>query len=282
VDKLIIATSRKLIVWDGDATTFAETTAPWQYFYGITWEPGRLYAVFGGNVLTFTPTLIPGKDVPLGFGLSSPRQIFSVKGELYVCEETGHLWKWNRSTERTTLIKHFKKETCLNSIWNDGEFFYIVGSCGTNIPKMVAIYDGNWREQDRYLIDRDVFRDGMYSNIYNVYMERGIIYTLARGTLIQIDTRTGKTQSLFFSDKMCLRGLARTGHYFYVGVSDMALPENHTKGNSSIIVLDDDLDYVNTIELRGTGQLYDIRAIDSLDLAHNRIRCPIKGERWKR
>ncbi|NIP85355.1 MAG: hypothetical protein GTO03_07255 [Planctomycetales bacterium] len=74
-----------------------------------------------------------------------------------------------------------------------------------------------------------------------------------------------------------LRGLARTDR-FYVGVSRCGeRAERHGPENdSAVLVLDDDLVEVGRIELQGTGQLCEVRALDG-DRAHNRLPCPFRG-----
>jgi len=67
---------------------------------------------------------------------------------------------------------------------------------------------------------------------------------------------------------------ARTENGFYVGLSRLAARHERGEGDSIVVCLDNDFDIVDTIVLKDAGGITEIRAIDGLDLAHNRIRCP--------
>ena len=73
---------------------------------------------------------------------------------------------------------------------------------------------------------------------------------------------------------MYFRGLARTKDRFYIGVSHFSPREKRVEGGSAILVMDSDLNQLGFVQLEGTGQLCEIRALEG-DKAHNGTNCPV-------
>jgi len=292
MDKLLISTSKRLVLWDKVAHTLMEMDDPNHLFYGITWSPEEIYVVAGPDVLTFDKDFNPTGKLPF-HDLWGAHQCYWWDGKVYVFQSpTNEIFVWDGKEVTTLPYPYFKKgieDPHLNSMWCDDNFFYVAEHWQQELPKIIRVFDLDWNPVTTVEIEEEAFGEGGHSGIHNVYWEGGYIITLGPGVIIcarsqdltvgiGVDVRgyEGLPNLTFTS---YLRGLARTNSNFYVGVSQLAgRDQRHLGGDAMVLKLDDSLGLEDVILLKDTGQLCDIRCIDPLDHAHNRVPCPYKGK----
>lgn len=254
-------------------------------YYGLTWSKHHIYASFNPQHRNVTEIEVFDTNF-LRIGklstsdLLGVHQIFYWDNELHVTNtSTDHihvysnndicLFNWTGKNEDT---RH------LNSIWINNEYIYVIEGVQASLGGRPAIQVLT----HQYKPVRRIYLMAALQ-IHNVYIENDILYTLGKYGLVRkhmkekdysvCDLRPDKTNGF-------LRGLARTKEFFYIGESEIKSRELRPYGDSRVLVLNNDCKIVDTIELKDTGQIMDVRVINDIDLAHNGIvlDCYVEGQ----
>ena len=290
--RLLISTYKRVILWDGQAhTVWDERGGPgYHNFFGITWDEEKIYVAEGGHSgdslyhvfdadLQHIGLLPFGQKDGMGLRISDPHQIYWWDGKLYVAsawQDSIFIWDDPDCTE-----VHWKKkgETSqhLNSIWCDGEAFYVVEHRKREMPKRVQVLNMDFEPLHKIVIPNSAFVKTTPHGIHNVYIEDGWLYTCSPKAFVAFKMETGATRTVTSPTIQAahyVRGLARVPGKWFAGLSEARVRNERGQGDSAVLVLDDNLEMIDLYPLQDTGGLNDIRAIDGPDLAHNKVRCP--------
>ena len=223
--------------------------------------------------------------MPLGVDVEDPHQIFWWDGVLYIADtRKDRVLLWDgRSVRAVRWQRPNNLPLHVNSIWCDGERLYALEHRGPRMPKWVRVLDLDFEVVEHIELARGTFPQAnrILHGVHNVYVEDGILYVCSPTALVRYDIASKYSETVIPQDNTrYVRGLARVSGKFFIGLSEVRERSERAKGDSSVLVTDDDFNVLDILSLEGTGALHEIRAIDSLDLAHNRIRCPLlDGER---
>lgn len=292
-ERLLVSTYNKVILWDGKARTIWDEHASPKFhdFFGITWNDEEIYVAEGGhNVesslyhvfdgeLKHTGVLPIGQE---GKGIVDPHQIYWWGGKIYITStKVDVVCIWDGAKLKRISWKKASEPTLhLNSIWCDGERFYVVEHRKRKMPKRVKILDSQMGPVGRIVLRAEGFIKHKPHGIHNVYIEDGILYTCSPRALVRHDLSSGRSEpvvpSPLMSEAHYVRGLARIPGKWFIGLSEVRARGERGKGDSAILVLNDDLEQIDLYPLQDTGGLTDIRAIDGPDLAHNGKECPYR------
>lgn len=268
----LIATAKKLVYWkEGEYKTIARGN-----YYGLTWNDDCLYASFNHADKQISIIKVFDKSFNLLYDLpdkrlSSVHQIFFWLGKLFIT---------NTSIDRIGIfdIEQFKysghiahmgngeaDNFHINSLWCDGKAFYACESGWKQPLPAVQVMD-----IDGNLINR--FELPGVSHMHNVYVENNILFSCEKYGLVvkELNSQKSCVIDLRIDRKAFFRGLAKTKDYFFIGESQELPREKREFGDSRILILDNDLRLIDTIELVDTGQIQDIRVTKG-DLAHNGV-----------
>lgn len=291
-ERLLISTYNKIILWDGKAhTVWDERGKPeFHNFFGITWNDKEIYVAEGGHggdslYHIFDEKLRHVGLLPFGLAgsdecISDPHQIYWWDGELYISSaktDTIYIWDGRPELEQVRWKEAREPTQHLNSIWCDGERFYVCEHRKREMPKRVMVLDEAFNPMYRVIIPNDVFVKTKPHGIHNVYVEDGWLYTCSPKAFVAFEMETGVARTItsdLIRKAHYVRGLARAEGNWFVGLSEAKVRSERGKGDSAVLVLDDGLEMIDLLPLQDTGGLNDIRAIDGLDLAHNGVRCP--------
>jgi hypothetical protein len=285
--RLLISTYRKFLLWDGKIHTIYEGYSHEKYhnFFGITWNEDEIYMVEGGHAghslyHRFDGNLKRKGRLPIGKSIGDPHQIYWWDGKLYIAsawQDTVFIWD-GEAIRNIYWKKAGEGNQHINSIWCDGEFFYVVEHRKRAMPKRVQVFDMDFKPLHKIVIPNDSFKKRTPHGIHNVYIENGILYTCSPKAFVWHNMASGESKPLQPSPWVraahYVRGLARVSGKWFVGLSEIKPRHERGEGDSAILVLNDDLEKIDLFHLQDTGGLNDIRAIDGPDLAHNRIECP--------
>lgn len=294
--KLLVATKNNLLLLDDGCDCRQDTSiVNWKIvqerpgeWYGITWSGSTLYAAPRVSSCVYALD----NDFGIREFISVPElhdvhQIYYWQGTLYITNTAYNQIIGidpERKQVRIQCSNLFTKSghklvnghEHINSIWCDNRYFYICEHRYGKPPVRIRLYNRTFTQMvDTIQIEN--MRQPHNGGIHNVYVEDDILYTLSVEKLLRIDTSTKEIDMIDVrSDRKVgyLRGFARIPGYFILGESQMCTREKRTTGNSRVIILDDNLRFVEAIELKDTGQLHDIRAIEPNDLAHNQVCYP--------
>jgi hypothetical protein len=283
-ERLLVATRNKLIVWDGRPKTILEKQKYYVYhhFYGITWNEGNIYVSHrlnkeNGVIQVFDREFNWVKKLEFD-NLHSPHQILWRDGKLYITDAyNSQVIIWGG--RKTRYIK-VGSDDHPNSVWCDGKMFYVLEHRGARMPKGVQIFDLNFNKLGRADLPGEALVKGgeTIHGAHNVYIENGLLYIFGAGALVRYNISRGGHDRIVCHKMMAdyyPRGLARTSDRFYIGLSEVKSRGERDKGDSFILVNDNNFKNLDVLRLRDTGALHEIRAIDNVDLAHNSLRCPL-------
>lgn len=272
MNELLIATFNKLIYWkEGKCEIIVEGN-----YYGVTWSNDYLYVSLNPPHEQISIIKVLDKSFNLLYDLPDKRlldvhQVFFWSGKLFIT---------NTSIDRIEIFdtEQFKysghiaqmgngkaDNFHLNSFWCDGKLFYVCES-GSNQP-LPAI---QMIEPNGNLIGR--FELPGVSHLHNVYIENDILFSCEKYGLVikELNSRKTCVVDLRIDRKAFFRGFAKTKDHFFIGESQELPREKREFGDSRILILDNDMRIIDTIELVDTGQIQDIRIVSG-DLAHNGI-----------
>jgi len=286
--RLLISTYKRLVLWDGKAHTVHEGHSHEDYhnFFGVTWNEDEIYLAEGGHVghscyHVFDGDLNKRKGgLPIGKGIGDPHQIYWWDGKLYIAsarQDAIVIWNGTEEPEQMRWRQPGEPTQHLNSIWCNGEAFYVAEHRKRIMPKRVQMLNMDFEPIHKVVIPDEAFVKTRPHGIHNVYTEDGWLYTCSPKAFVSFEMDTGITRTITsrtIREAHYVRGLARVPGKWFVGLSEAKVRGERGAGDSAVLVLDDDLEAIDLLPLQDTGGLNDIRAIDGLDLAHNRVRCP--------
>lgn len=285
--RLLVSTYRGLILWDGKAHTIHEGHSHGEYhnFFGITWNEDEIYVAEGGHVghscyHVFDGDLKHKGKLPIGKGIGDPHQIYWWDGKLYIIsakQDAIFIWDGTGEPERIRWRQSREPTQHLNSIWCDGNFFYVVEHRKRVMPKRIQVLDMDFEPIRKIMIPNRAFVKAKPHGIHNVYIEDGWLYTCSPKAFVALEVDTGITRTVIsklIHQAHYVRGLARVCGKWFIGLSEARVRSERGEGDSAVLVLNDGLETIDLLPLQDTGGLNDIRAIDGLDLAHNQVRCP--------
>jgi hypothetical protein len=290
--RLLITTYNRLILWDGQAHTIWDKRGDPGYhnFFGITWNEDEIYVAEGGHSgdslyhvfdenLQHTGLLPFEQKGGKGLRISDPHQIYWWDGRLYIASahaDAIHIWD-GQKLENIQWRECEEPPQHLNSIWCDGANFYVVEHRKRVMPKRVQVLDMDFEPLHKITIPNNAFVKTTPHGIHNIYIENGWLYTCSPKAFVAFEMDTGITETITSPTIQAahyVRGLARVPGKWFVGLSEARVRNERGRGDSAVLVLNDDLESIDLLPLKDTGGLNDIRAIDGPDLAHNQVRCP--------
>lgn len=286
MDRLLIGVMGKVIYWDGEqANTVFKTQG--KRVYGITWNREHIFVAVGrrrGEILVFDGQWKSQGAIPLYDGPRDAHQMLWWDRTLYIAEPGREAIAYYRDgeTKRIGWQGRFcgeREKPHVNSVWCDGQRFYVTEHWRRLLPKKIRILDLEWRPQGVLVIGEEILGNGPDNGIHNAYVENGWLYTLGPGRLIQLSLSSGEVIAHQIEGPwpFYLRGLARTEDAFYVGMSQFSRVRiARAKGKSAFAVLNNALEVRKIVTLKDTGQVHEIRALAG-DRAHNGIKCPFEG-----
>jgi hypothetical protein len=278
--KLLISTYAHWLLWDDGRVQILREghgKRPGDFVYfGCSWNRHTVFVCEGSTdcqnrVYTYDARGRCTGQLPFT-DIKGPHQCYWWDGSLYVANtQRNRVEVWGRGGVRhIRWAKETRDTEHINSIWCDGEQFYVVGHRWKFQPKKIWVFGLDWKL--RRVIDIVVREET--PGMHNVYIEDGVLYTLGPRDVIKYDLRTGddtRTRTGYY-----LRGLARVPGRFLVGASQKCERKGRAEGDSQFHILDDDLNLLETVTLKDTGGITEIRAVDPPDLAHNGLPCPME------
>jgi hypothetical protein len=279
--KLLVATSHGLLEVTENSTKEIENK--FAEYYGITWNAKNVY-IFGRNSFANKGKLAKIRVFHRSFvhkftidarNCWGGHQMYCFNNRIYVCC-TAHRhisvyqndkfikkvpWKdWNKITK-------FKCNH-INSIWSNGKYLFIIAH--NNGPSDILKTDFNFNILDHYKVGRE---------IHNIYVHNTVaLFNSSRQSLLveyDLETRklVRKVSTKLDGQAIYNRGLAVTKDYIVVGLSMHGDRHGRRRksGYSVILVFDNNFKLLQKIKLKQYPQIYEIRSIEDLDLAHNSI-----------
>jgi hypothetical protein len=278
--KLLISTYAHWLLWDdGQVRILREGhQGPGDFvYYGISWNRHHVFVCEGS---THRKSQVYSYDAQGNYvgkvpftDLDAPHQCYWWDGSLYVANtKRNRVEVWSRRGVRhIQWTKTVKDTEHINSIWCDGQRFYVVAHRWRKQPKHVLVFGLDWKHQRTV----EIVEPGEPPGLHNVYVEDGCLYTLARQDVVKHELRSSAEQRTRLD--FYLRGLARIPGHFLVGASENRERKGRAEGDSHFHILDDGLELLETVTLKDTGGITEIRAIEPMDLAHNGLPCPMEG-----
>ena len=286
-ERLLIATRNKLILWDGIPHIILENRMPDKYhdFYGITWDHENIYVserLLRNHCLIhiFDNKLNHKGTVPLGVSIGDVHQIFWYDEILYITNtQRNQILLWGgRSARAVEWKKPDEPHLHLNSIWCDGEKFYVAEHRKKEIPKRIRVLDLDFKPIGCIELKGDFIKD-QPDGIHNVYIENKMLYTCSPQALVRHGLVSGLSEPIvphrLMDDSHYVRGLARVAGKFFIGLSETKVRTERNRGDSIVLVTNDDFNILDVLLFKDTGSIHEIRAVDSPDLAHNKVMCPL-------
>ena len=271
--QFLFTSARMLGYWDGRQQ---HQIMPGN-FYGLTWSqsqawvswqrdhvPGSLIMAWDGEIL----------DLP------EMRNVHDMlyEGQALWITDTGHdrlihaYWLDSETRHwRFPLRPEPKDSIHANSLWGNPRLLVLesgLGGANAGFPARICDIYGS------AVLDIGALF------CHNLYVEDGVLY----GCYKKGDTSgvyrmpiAGEPELFPFPGNWFLRGLARGDGFFLFGRSVSVERKKRKAGHSAVLVMDDDLQVMNEIELRNTGQLCSVRLLEG-DRAHNGLGFPFMEE----
>jgi len=290
MERILIAAHQRVVLWDGKTQHTilkGHKRSKYTTYYGITWNEEHIFVAESGNARHSTYHVLDGNlerigELPIGRDISDPHQIYWWDGKLYVASaDQDKIVIWDgescrdvRWSEPGEARKH------VNSVWCDGERFYVVEHRYREMPKRIRIFNLEFESIDCIELTAKGFVKAYPRGIHNVYVEDGMLYGCSPKAMYKYNLSSGEHEPIRISrvaeSAHRMHGLARVPGRFFIGLSRIAIRSERGRGNSAVLVLDDDLNVMKEIWLKDAGGINEIRAVDGPDLAHNRMRCPFQ------
>lgn len=259
------------------------------HLYGITWDKIQIYLSSHTkpeiSIWTGEADFYNCSKVLFPHRMDDSHQLLWIDNKLYVAH-TGHnridVWDGKEAYIYQWLdtVQNGKQAPDhINSIWFYDNKFYVCEHRYGAEPARIRVLNQQFqilKTFDFYNLDHS-----HSSGIHNVYIEDDILYTLAVNCLIKQNLINNQIEAIEIrqsKDIGYLRGFARNKDAFFIGESRVSIREDRRKNNAIILILDDNLQLIDTIELQDSGDCHDIRLLDN-DKAHNGLSCPKVWER---
>jgi len=291
-DQLLVGTYQKLFVHaNGKNHTIHSGHGP---YWGVTWGDDKFYVgirrnegrVANNAMQVHSRDFMSVRTFPLG-GVDQLHQIFYWDGFVYIANtglDTVVRWREREKVKEVYQCSPAGRDTKhVNSIWCDGEKFYICEHTGR--PSRVKVFSMDWKLLETWNVGRE---------IHNVYVEDGKLYVNSShfNAICIKGIDSGKERMVKLSDEWgwnppkaatgfrkvaYTRGMARTDNRFYIGLSAVLPRDDRYAGPSAVLEFDNSFNFIGRTEFPRTGGLYDIRVMNKTDRAHNKIKPPWRG-----
>jgi len=273
MNEILITTFKKFVYWKEEEY---EIIAKGNY-YGLTWSDNCLYTSFNhpteqiSIIKSFDKSFNLLPDMP-SKKLLGVHQIFFWLGKLFITNTSRDIieifdTEQFKYSDHIAYIGNGEADNFhINSFWCDGKAFYVCESGFMQPLPAIQVLDLGGNSTDRIELPG-------VSHMHNVYIENDVLFSCEKYGLVIKELNSQKTcvVDLRIDRKKCFfRGFARTKDHFLVGESQELPREKRDFGDARVLILDNDLKLIDTIELVDTGQIHDIRVING-DLAHNGI-----------
>lgn len=270
-DLLITSMSGIVLYQDGKTHMVAHGT-----YYGLTWSKNYIYSSFNPQHRNVTEIEVFDTNFfKVGQlnteGLQGVHQIFFWDKELHVV-----------NTSRDSVYVYAGDEVChfnwtgdkedkhhINSLWIDNSYIFAVEGMTKHLKGVpsVQVLTHNYKRVKKHLLPAAL-------QLHNVYVENGTLYSLGKFGLVKKSLEEKRYQVIDLRQDLpngFLRGFARSRDNFYIGESAILPRDERVYGDSDILVLDNEYRIIDTIKLKDTGQIHDIRIVNGPDLAHNGV-----------
>lgn len=278
MNEMLISSTQRFIHWDGKQNTVVKRPNA----YGLTWDTDTVY--YGWNPLDKQVTIIerfgrdlePQKKLTEG-GQWNSHQIYYWKGALYItitAQNKVARYDFKTGNLKTQDLKKGCNNHC-NSIFAYKGVIYFLNSNSPTVPVSLSKYT-----EDLEFIEYFTIQDPGYV-FHNLYIEDDVFYGCCHSgkgdrtsNLYRYDLKERKGELFEIrkdTENGFMRGLARNEDYFFIGESQHEpIRSLREMGNSRVLIVDNDMKLIDTIELEDTGQLRDVRLLKG-DKAHNGI-----------
>lgn len=171
-----------------------------------------------------------------------------------------------RGKREKKLVKEGKALHHINSIWFDGEMAYVF--CHNRGNSEWIKLHGSF---DSEIVDRGLIGQ----QAHNIWLTDGVPTCVdSKGS--RVVTNDGTVLYETALTEFC-RGIAWNEEFWLLGVSNTAKREDRRNGIGSVRMLSPDWEEGREFNIRGSGQIYSIRLIDTPDpVTHNGLLCPLE------
>lgn len=249
-------------------------------YYGITWDNNYIY-LGNRNYSYYNTGIISVMNSDYKVIDQVPGTFPQIHQILYANEKLYITVTMHNSIAifdgQGTVVKNWtstiKDLNHINSIWFDGEYFWI---CYHNkVTSDKVFYSSQIIKMDKELTSIIEFFE-FSKDIHNVYMDGEWLYTCDSKSnkfcALNIHTKEQK----FVDIGMWLRGLAVTDDYIIVGGSIIGKTDKEREnGDAKVYLLNrDTLEVLDTKLFKDVGAVTEIRVVGEQDYAHNGIKFP--------
>jgi hypothetical protein len=252
------------------------------HVYGLTWDQRFIYLFERVRNNTSTKMLVLSKN----FEVVEEIHLSMIKDhhQVHLDPKSGFIGIANTHQNRVEFFNPYTKDieaynwtpvagadyNHINSAWHDGECWW---SCEHNKKhhpsKVVQLPNNRLNKPQKWTVA---------SQIHNVYVEGDFIYTtvsltseIAKFSMAEDKIIQSKSFERNFP-RTYSRGLARCNGFFLMGASRHCGREQRKEiFDSWIIKMDDDFKSIDSICIPKANQIYEVRALDEVDKAHNGI-----------
>ena len=279
--KLLVSTSKGIFVVEDKTVTPIYVTEDKRVF-GISWNRENVFIVKQNPdhsmIVILDKRLKQVREVKAE-GVMDAHQILWAENKLFICNT-----RFNRITIWDGKgFKDFAWARCardinhINSVWQaDNGHFYFIEHNRHQCPirrSRVVIFDKNLSPVSNYQTGRgahNIFRSGADLYICSSNDYSFIKYDINKKEVVRELDFAG--EGILSTEFWISRGLAYDGKTFYVGLSQY-LPRNARKDShcGAITMINNDFKLINHVSLEDMGQVYEIRLMSGIDLAHNKI-----------
>ncbi|MBU2685825.1 MAG: hypothetical protein KKF27_21500 [Gammaproteobacteria bacterium] len=282
--KLLISTSKGYYVVNNDKSLTPVLVTEDKKSYGISWNKEQVFFCRQfpdhSKILIYDKKLKPVKEIRCN-DIMDGHQLYWSEPYLYICNTRFnriHIWHPVNGFKDFAWNRCGKDRNHINSIWqhDNGDIYFIEHNRHINPSRRsrIKIFDKNLN----YKSDIQAGRGA-----HNVFRRNADLYLCSSNdySLIKYDCNKKEViEEINFPDQGILstefwltRGLAYDGNKFYVGLSRWCPREERIKStNGAIAIVDNQFRLIEYIALPDMGQVYEIRLMDGIDLAHNRIK----------
>lgn len=251
-------------------------------FYGLTWDEERVYVHSSKtSEITLTDKSFKNREtvkIPQNRSVHQILYVPKLKRIIATNSKSNELVLLKRTKKSVVVGKRYnygtpKVDNHFNSIYQEEGNYWLLHHNQKHSPPVVVRLDRKFRTKKFFNISTESLAQA--HNLFRI--DNKIVTLMAKGGQIAvIDLRTKKVQQVNIieeiSAELYLRGLAVTKDRFYVGASP-AVPRHlrATVIESYIYEFDRGWNVVKVRTYEGLTEIHDIRAIHTLDLAHNSL-----------
>lgn len=287
--KLLVSTPRKLLLVDANTSAQHIVESHRPEYYGITWDATGTQLVLGhsgleNSSLTTLESYVESECGWVSFGrsrgpsiLSATHQVLTA-GDRVIATNTGrncitvfrtddwfyrHYWiddvRWDRKGRDDRCGRH------LNSLFLHSDQLYAIAHNYDRGSEIIRFF---WPEMEVIRITQTSAQ--MAHNIWITEDNQKIICDSMRGNLMDAD----RDDVLWTcpGDGVITRGLASDGDHVIIGQSLIGPREERTRRDGRLWIVDrHSWQTIDSIELRGSGNIHDVRILDRPDVCHSGV-----------